>query len=75
MSLTSSCSGGSAPDFFAKIFGSAPDLNSVQRNQIYLYPKIVSDYRALVNALILKKKVFSFKNCIKQHFSVTNDAD
>jgi len=57
-----------------KISGSAPALNSVQHNQIYLYPKIIGDYRAPVNFLILKK-VFSLKSCIKQHFNVTNDAD
>jgi len=61
MSLASGASGGSAPDPLAKIFGSAPALNSVQRNLIYLYPKIVGSYRALVNVLILKKKFFHTK--------------
>jgi len=49
MSLASGGSGGSAPDLLAKIPASAPTLNSVQRNQIHLYPKIVGGYRALVN--------------------------
>jgi len=58
MSLASGSSEGSAPDPLAKISESAPTLNSMQRNQIYLYPKIVSGYRALVNVLILKKVFF-----------------
>jgi len=55
MSLASGDSGGSAPDPLAKISASAPTLNLVQLNQIYLYPKVVGGYRALVNVLILKK--------------------
>jgi len=57
-------SGGSAPDPLAKFFGFAPALNLVQCNQIYLYPKIIGDYRALVNILILKKKSFFYKEIV-----------
>jgi len=44
MLLASGGSKGSAPNPLAKISESAPALNSVQRNQIYLYPKIVGGY-------------------------------
>jgi len=65
--------GSSASDLPAKISGSAPAHNSVQLNQIYLYPKILGDYQAPVNFLILKKVFFHSINCIKQHFDVVND--
>jgi len=70
MSLASKGSKGSAPDSLAKIPGSAPTFNSVQRNQIYLYPKIVGGHQALVDVLILKKGFFHLKIALKQHFGV-----
>jgi len=40
----------------------------VQRNQIYLYPKIVGNYPALVNVLILKNKGFFIQKLHKATF-------